>query len=154
MQDRPTAAELLDATRDFVQGEVAAAVEERRLRFRALIAANLLAIVEREEALGHGQLAAEQVRLMELLGHRRPTDPVPRSEQLGAEVAALSAELCRRIRSGEFDTPGRFEPALAHCRSTVEEKLAIANPKYLAKFGSNGAAEAEPGGGGGGGGAS
>lgn len=46
--DRPTAAELVEATREFLEREVLPAVDDDRLRFRARVAVNALAIAQRE----------------------------------------------------------------------------------------------------------
>jgi aminoglycoside phosphotransferase (APT) family kinase protein len=46
--DRPTAAELAAAVRGFLEAEVLPTLDDRRLRFRTLVAMNALGIVERE----------------------------------------------------------------------------------------------------------
>lgn len=48
--DRPTAAELAAAVREFLETEVLPATGDQRLRFRTLVAMNALGIVEREVA--------------------------------------------------------------------------------------------------------
>ncbi len=48
MSDRPTAAELVEATREFLEAEVLPALTDPRLRFRALVAVNALGIAQRE----------------------------------------------------------------------------------------------------------
>jgi hypothetical protein len=48
MTDRPSAGELAAAVRDFLEGEILPALDDRRLRFRTLVAMNALGIVERE----------------------------------------------------------------------------------------------------------
>jgi hypothetical protein len=48
MSDRPSAGELAAAVRDFLEGEILPALDDRRLRFRTLVAMNALGIVERE----------------------------------------------------------------------------------------------------------
>lgn len=72
MSDRPTAAELVEATREFLEREVLAAAGDARMRFRTLVAINALGIAQRELAGG-----AE--------------DPLTPDE---------AAELARRIRAG------------------------------------------------------
>ncbi len=47
-----------------------------------------------------------------------------------AALDAGNAELCARIRAGALDD--RRAEVFAHVRQTVRDKLAIANPKYLA----------------------
>ena len=69
----PTTAELVAAVREFLSDEVMPATEGR-VQFHARVAANVLAQVERELALGP------------------PADP------------AADAALCEEIRAGEFDS--------------------------------------------------
>jgi hypothetical protein len=49
-QDRPTARELVEATREFVERELLPTLDDHRLRFRTLVALNALGIAERELA--------------------------------------------------------------------------------------------------------
>ena len=46
--DRPTAAELAAAVREFLETELLPTLDDQRLRFRTLVAMNALSIVERE----------------------------------------------------------------------------------------------------------
>jgi Domain of unknown function (DUF6285) len=46
--DRPTSAELVEAVREFLEEEVLPEFDDRRLRFRTLVATNALAIAARE----------------------------------------------------------------------------------------------------------
>lgn len=48
--DRPTAAELAQAVREFLETEILPTLEDHRLRFRTLVAINALGIAERELA--------------------------------------------------------------------------------------------------------
>ena len=50
MTDRPSAGELAEAVRDFLEREVLPTLDDHRLRFRTLVAMNALSIVERESA--------------------------------------------------------------------------------------------------------
>src|SRR5438477_462938 len=52
MPDRPGAAELAEAVREFLDEEILPTVEDARLRFRVLVAANALAIAQRDVELG------------------------------------------------------------------------------------------------------
>ena len=107
--DVPTAAQLVEAVREFLEGDVAAATEGR-VRFHARVAANVCAIVERELALGPAQAAAA-------------------AERLAALGVADDAALAAAIRSGELDE--RYAEVAAAVRETVRDKLLVANPKYL-----------------------
>jgi hypothetical protein len=114
MHDRPSAAQLIAAVRDFLERT---ALPELRghSAFHARVAANALAIVERELALGAEQDAAERERLRALLGH-------------DGALEAQNRELCREIRAGRItlDAPGLRE----HLRATTLAKLAVDQPGY------------------------
>jgi hypothetical protein len=116
LQDRPTAAELLEAVREFVERDV---MERKqlppRVAFHARVAVNVLAIVERELTLGPELDAAERERLARLLGHN-------------GELDDLTAELARRIRDGSLDE--RRAVVVDHVRESVRAKLLVANPGY------------------------
>lgn len=128
MQDRPTALELLAAVRAFLDTDVIPDLEGRK-RFHALVASNVLAVVERELAGEEETLLAEWTRLAALLGTAEA--PPVRLGALRAAVRELTTALCERIRRGEADA-GPFAAAVrALVRQAVVEKLAVANPRYL-----------------------
>ncbi|HWC69338.1 MAG TPA: DUF6285 domain-containing protein [Acidimicrobiales bacterium] len=108
VHDPPSAAQLVEAVREWLDGEVVPATTGR-LKFHARVASNMLAIVERELALGAQQAAAHRARL----------------EALGV---ADEAELAAQIRSGALDD--RLEEVRAAVWETVQAKLAVANPRY------------------------
>jgi len=120
MPDRPTALELLEAVRGFLDTEVAKGTSDPRLRFRALVAANALSIAARELALDETSSSAEARTLRELLGE------APSGAPPADEARALSSELCRRIRAGTAP-----RETVAAVRRIVEGKLAAASPRYL-----------------------
>jgi hypothetical protein len=83
--DRPTAAELATAVREFLEAEILPTLDDHRLRFRTLVAMNALSIVERE-APGPTEAdwaTAHRIRA----GDIRATD----FEHVKAEVAAKLA---------------------------------------------------------------
>lgn len=127
MQDKPTATELLDALAVFLRDEVAPRLDGG-LRFKALVGANVAGIVSRELTLGPAQDRAQLERLAALLG----TTTEPGADDIAAQVRALSFELCRRIDAGDADSAPWRTKVIAHLRRTVEEKLAVDNPKLLA----------------------
>lgn len=133
MQDRPTALELLAAVRAFLEDDVVPALEGRR-RFHALVATNVLGVVERELGGEEAQLAAEWGRLAPLLGEAGPAPAGLR--ELRRAVRALTGRLAERIRTGELDAAPLASAVRAHVRATVVEKLRVANPKYLGGEGS------------------
>jgi hypothetical protein len=129
MQDRPTVRELLVAVRGFLEDDVVGALEGPR-RFHALVAANVLAIAERELAGEEASLLAEWQRLAALLGSS-PGEVPARLGRLRSAVRAATETLVDRIRRGDADA-GPFHAAVrAHVRETVEDKLRVANPKLV-----------------------
>lgn len=102
----PTAAELVAAVRGFLEDEVVGAAD-RALSFQGRVAANALAIVERE-------LTAP--------------DPPSAARALGLDDdAALAAAL----RSGALDD--RLDDVRRALGPEVAARLRIANPRYLAE---------------------
>ena len=129
MQDRPSVRELLDAVRAFLEEDVVPALEGPR-QFHARVAANVLAIVGRELAGEEASLLAEWQRLALVLGEDASAPPA-RLEALRAAVREGTAALTERIRRGDADA-GPFRDAVrAHVRATVEDKLGVANPRFV-----------------------
>ena len=114
MHDRPSAVQLIAAVRDFIE-RTALPELSGHSAFHARVAANALAIVERELALGPEQDAAERERLRALLGSDGPLE-------------AQNRALCGEIRAGRIglDTPG----LRGHLRATTLAKLAVDQPSY------------------------
>ena len=114
-QDRPSAADLVTAVREFLERDVMAATEGR-VQFHTRVAVNVLSTVARELELGEEFAIQERRRAAALLGH-------------DGEPDALERELAAAIRSGALDD--RDDDVRGHVRATVREKLLIANPGYL-----------------------
>jgi hypothetical protein len=121
--------ELLEAVRAFLDEEVVPALAGPR-QFHARVAANVLAIVGRELAGEEATLLAEWQRLAPLLGEDASVAPA-RLEALRSAVRERTAVLAERIRRGEADAGPLRDAVRAHVRATVEEKLRIANPRFL-----------------------
>jgi hypothetical protein len=119
MADRPDAAELVEAVREFIETEVLPAVSDARLKFRLLVAANALTIAQRDLQIGD-ELLAEEVTLLEKLSGSRASG-TPRER-----TTALARELSRRIRRGDVP-PGAVETL----RRIADLKLRAASPAYL-----------------------
>ena len=128
MQDRPTILELLAAVRGFLEDDLGPALEGRR-RFHALVAANVLRIVERELAGEEEQLARQWDRVAALLGVDASSKPQALSAFRTA-VRELETQLAERIRAGDADAGELADRVRAHVRATVVEKLAVANPRF------------------------
>ena len=126
MNDRPHAAELLNAAREAVAAEMLPALPEA-LRYTGLMIANALAIAAREIEAGDTPVRAEYLRLCTLLTET----PQPLAgDALREAVGRHSQRLARDIRAGTFD--GEAQSALLeHLRQSTVEKLAVSNPKAL-----------------------
>jgi len=107
-QGRPTAAELVAAVAEFLEGEVRATTSGA-VNFHALVAANALRIVERE------------------LLDANPTAPAAAIDRLGYPD---ESELASAIRAGELDD--RPAEVMACLRTVVRHRVAISHPGYTA----------------------
>lgn len=128
MNDRPTAAELVEAVRGFLEAELVPALGDARLRFQALVAANVLAIAGRELLGEEAMLREEWHALAPLVG--AAGEQPERLGELRGEVRAMNERLCEAIRAGAFDGQ-RSAPLAALLRRLVGRKLDVANPRYL-----------------------
>jgi aminoglycoside phosphotransferase (APT) family kinase protein len=109
---RPTAGELVEAVGEFLSGTVMPATSGP-VAFHARVAANVLAVVERQLALGPAHA----------LAHRR---------RLDALGLASTRELCRAIDDGRFDGPDEQRSLWAALAASSRDRLAVANPRHLA----------------------
>jgi hypothetical protein len=130
MNDRPSAAELIAAVRHFLEKELAPAQADQRLRFGALIAANVLGIAGRELATEEAHLREEWAVLAGLLGDEGPAPE--RLAELRAAVRDQNERLCAAIRAGEHDEPGRWRKLGQALAWLNVRKLEVANPRLLA----------------------
>jgi hypothetical protein len=132
MNDRPTALELVAAARQYLEGDLLPSMTDARLKFQTLIAANVLAITERELLTEEEHLLREWEWLADLVGLARPAPQ--RLADLKRGVCEGNEQLCEHIRRGDFDDASRFRQLLRQLRRVVERKLQVANPRYLASF--------------------
>jgi hypothetical protein len=107
--DVPTMAEMVEAIREWLERDVMTS-GEARLRFHGRVAANMLAMVERELELGPSHAAAHAARLAALGVHD-------------------DRQLASAIRDGSLDD--RLDEVRAAVRASVIAKLEVANPRYL-----------------------
>jgi len=105
---RPGTGELVEAVREFLQGDVKAATEGR-VAFHARVAANALAMVERELALGPQLVERHTSRLADL-------------------GCASDSELASAIRGGRYDD--RFDKVAAVLADDIADQLAVNRPGY------------------------
>jgi hypothetical protein len=111
VHDVPSAAELVEAVREFLGGDVLGAVEGR-VQFHTRVAMNVLAMVERELALGPQQAAAH-------------------ADGLARLGLSSESELAALIRQASAGDDGQLDEIARFVRQTVRAKLEVANPKYL-----------------------
>jgi aminoglycoside phosphotransferase (APT) family kinase protein len=109
LHGRPTALELVEAVRGFLEADVRDALEGR-VSFNARVAANALAIVERELAQD-ADTARDHLAAISALG------------------VADDASLARRIRAGDLDD--RIEEVRSAIAPAVRARLEVANPRWL-----------------------
>ncbi len=114
MQNGPSTIELLAAVRAFVEDHAMPELEGHAA-FHARVAANTLAIIERELEQGPAAAANERARLMALLNAK-------------GSLEALNRQLAEALRSGDMDleTPGLRE----HLLATTIDKVSIDQPSY------------------------
>ena len=106
--DMPSAADLVEAVREFLERDVLTSTDGR-VQFHTRVAINALNIVQRELEMGPAQ-ADVHVAGLARLGM--------------ADEAALAAA----IRDGRLDD--RIDEVRAFLAETVAAKLAVANPRY------------------------
>ncbi len=126
MKVEPSAADLLDIARATILADVAPSLPEDK-RYAALMAANALAIAGRELA-APDSTATELARLLDLV----PGDAPP--GEASAALREANARLARAIREGRFDEGESRTRLLAHLRECVRARLAVSNPRALARL--------------------
>ena len=92
--DRPTAAELATAVREFLEAEILPTLDDHRLRFRTLVAMNALSIVERE-APGPVERDWETARRIRA-GEIRDTDLAQLKLEVAAKLVVASPRFLER----------------------------------------------------------
>ena len=107
--DPPTAEQLIESVREWLETDVFPNVEGR-LQFHTRVAMNVLSMVERELSLGEGQEVEHRLGLA----------------SFGCET---DEELAKKIRDGVLRD--QYDEVEAFVFRSVEEKLRVANPKYL-----------------------
>ena len=128
MNDRPTAVELLEAVRHFLESDVVPALEGPK-KFHARVAANLMNVLSREWQTDEDHLRAEWDSLAALLAAAKPLPA--RRDDVRDELKQRTEELCERIRRGDADAGAWRGDVLRHLRLVVRQKLAVANPAML-----------------------
>lgn len=117
--DRPTAAELVDAVTEFLERDLQRTLEGR-LAFHTRVAVNALRIVRREMDIGPQLDAVRDDGLRALLGAHAPEAATSRE---------LETDLVQRIRDGSLDA--RRADLVAYLRATLRLQLDIVHPGYI-----------------------
>lgn len=114
MLAEPTARQLIEAVAGFLE-QTALPRLEGHAAFHGRVAVNVLGIVARELELGPAAAAAEQARLLALLGEE-------------GDLGALRWALVQRIRAGAMTeaTPGLLD----HLLAAAADRVAIEQPNY------------------------
>ena len=108
LHGEPTASQLVEAVREFLEGDVMASTQGR-VQFHARVAARVLATVERELALGGDDRLAHAARLASI-------------------GVADDADLADRIRTGSVADHDAVDAVVW---ADVLAKLRVANPDHL-----------------------
>ncbi len=128
MQDRPSAIELLEAGADFIDREIVPITKGQK-QFQSRVVANVMRIVAREIESGESMMRAEVDALAALLGEPKPH--IHATADVRNAAMKLNGELCEKIRAAEADSGPFRDQVLKLTRRIVEDKLRIANPRYL-----------------------
>ena len=137
MQDPPNLDEMLCSVAEFLKAEIAPELPDPRLKFRALVAANVLQVCRRELQLEPEILRAELERLTRILRSDFDAGDSAGSEPSGSSspsieqcVAEQNSTLAQRLREGSIEAkPG--STVWSHLRQTTVDKLRVANPRCL-----------------------
>ena len=123
MQDRPTAAELLEAVAEYLVAELRPEVP-REQRFKVLVAANVCAVVARELGAGEAPDREDLALFGELLGEELTSDP----DEPDVAVREAAGRLAERLRSGDRDDS--LDELGDRLAEHVQRKLDVARPGY------------------------
>jgi hypothetical protein len=128
MQDLPSASELVEAVREFLERDIFPVVDGRA-KYHTRVAMNVLGIVQRELEQSPVADPKERAGLEALLGGSAEAEAGTERELAQETLLDLNQALASKIREGTV--PASREEIVAHLRETLRDKLEIANPRYL-----------------------
>ena len=120
MQQPPSAADVLAAVAEVLDGEIVPALDGPA-QHHARVAASLVAIVERELRLGADAADRERAALAALLGDEASD---------ATDLLSLRRELATRLRAGFADDPDVDPRVWQLLADAVRDDLAIAKPGH------------------------
>jgi hypothetical protein len=130
MYDRPDIYQLLDAVRGYLQRVIVPMLQtDRKQYYQALVALNVLGIIEREMQMSVEHLNAEWARLNFA---QNVSTPLP--AEIGEARAALAErnrKLCEEIGAGRYDYSPQRSALFEHLLVTTRAQLEVSNPKFL-----------------------
>lgn len=117
MLERPDEPALLEALAKFLLADLQPAVQDKKLAFRVLIAANIASTLAAQLRTAGERHAAELGRLRALLGD-------------GAhDLRGLNLALAAKLKGGGLP-PEELRRIRAHVKQTLEETLSVVNPSF------------------------
>ncbi len=128
MQNRPEAADLMDAIAEMLIKEILPLAQKHddALAYKTLVSWNMLGVVARELRQGEGLLNEELANLAKLLG-----EGVPAAGSYMEKMAAtreLNAKLAQKIANEKIG-PENAE-IWKHAKDTLQKTLAVSNPRF------------------------
>lgn len=129
MQNRPEAADLMDAVAEMLIKEVLPLAQEHggdALAYKALVSWNMLGIVARELRQGEGLLNEELANLAQLLGQAAPAGDSYMEKMSAARE--LNAKLAKKIATEKIG-PENAE-IWRHAKDALQKTLTVSNPRF------------------------
>ena len=128
MQDRPEAADLLDAVQELLMKEIMPKLEgDDGLSYKTLVSWNMLGIIARELRTGESLANDELARLQKILGENNSEIAATYVEKRG-QIDSLNKKLVAKIRAEKISSPGN--DIWEHVKQSAKEKLNVSNPRF------------------------
>lgn len=127
MKNAPDKATLLAGLARFLAEQVRPNLSDRRLNFRARIAAYLLATLAREVTFEEAHQDAELSRLWALFEEEE--EPPERASDRREAIRERNRDLAKRIRKERLE-PDELEAIRAHVMSGLIEELKVSAPDF------------------------
>lgn len=131
VSEQPDAIELIEVARESLLEHVLPALEGEA-RYHALMIANAMAIALRELGAGGTDLEREVDDLRGLYEHREGDAADAAEEDPVQTLTQLEARLARDLRDGVLDGGPQFA-VRRWLRARIESRLAVSNPRALAR---------------------